>query len=382
MTSLLVWSRSYLLAILAFMSAAVGQGSSCGILHVSGSAALGRTVGLTLDHTFGGSGAFGAIWLTPPFAGIFPWQIPGFTYCGDPQVDLTQVWDEQFFAFPASQTFRRSITIPIQPIFIGIAFEVQGATLAFGATAINWSNEVGMTIAAFAPPDGFVAIPAGTFQMGSIAGIAYEQPVHAVTITRPFWASAHEVSQMGFSSVMSSHPSFFQQTPFGESLPVEQVTWSQAMAYCAALTSAEAQILPAGYQYRLPTEAEWEYLCRAGSTSEWSSGASLTGSNFHSSSTWGVMSGLPNGFGMINMHGNVWEWCLDSSDVANIPANYPSTAVSDPYVSTGPDRVVRGGSWFNTDAFYCRSAMRSAATLNSAANTIGFRVVLAPILVP
>jgi formylglycine-generating enzyme required for sulfatase activity len=226
-----------------------------------------------------------------------------------------------------------------------------------------------------------VAIPAGSFQMGAATGPAYEQPVHAVTITRPFWVGAYEVTQALYQAVMGNNPSFSQASQ----RPVEQVSWNSAMAYCAALTTAEAAggRIPAGYQYRLPTEAEWEYVCRAGTTTEWNTGASLTMSqaNFNnavSGQTTVVGSYAANPWGLFDMHGNVWEWCLDSWDVS---ANYPSSAVSDPYVSSGPIRVIRGGSWPNS-ADDCRSAVRSGGPPGIAYNFLGFRVVLAPILVP
>ena len=155
------------------------------------------------------------------------------------------------------------------------------------------------------------------------------------------------------------------------------------MAYCSTLTSTEAAAgrIPSGYQYRLPTEAEWEYVCRAGTTTEWNTGASLTNSqaNFNNPSggqTTVVGSHASNPWGLFDTHGNVWEWCLDSWDGS---ANYPSSAVSDPYVSRGPLRVVRGGSWFNS-ADSCRSAYRGSNNPGGAYFYVGFRVVLAPVL--
>jgi formylglycine-generating enzyme required for sulfatase activity len=158
------------------------------------------------------------------------------------------------------------------------------------------------------------------------------------------------------------------------------------MAYCAALTTTEASAgrVPFGYQYRLPTEAEWEYVCRAGTGTEWNVGASLSTSqaNFNNRSsgqTTLVGSYAANPWGLFDVHGNVWEWCLDSWDGL---ANYPSSAVSDPYVSSGHVRVFRGGSWFDP-ADGCRSAFRFYDGVPGSTNSnIGFRVVLAPVLVP
>jgi formylglycine-generating enzyme required for sulfatase activity len=163
------------------------------------------------------------------------------------------------------------------------------------------------------------------------------------------------------------------------------VTWIDAMAYCSSLTATEAAAgrIPAGYQYRLPTEAEWEYVCRAGTTTEWNTGASLVcgQANFSGcgpGQTTVVGRYPANPWGLFDTHGNVWEWCLDSWDGS---ANYPSSAVSDPYVSSGPYRVFRGGGW-GYIAVICRSALRNFNSPGGSSYDVGFRVVLAPVLVP
>ena len=248
-----------------------------------------------------------------------------------------------------------------------------------GTNAVVRSNLVYAGIAPN-PALNMVAIQPGTFQMGSVAGQANEQPVHAVTITRPFWVGKYEVTQAEYQLVVGNNPSYWQAAQ----RPVEQVSWNSAMSYCSTLTATEAAAgrIPAGYQYRLPTEAEWEYVCRAGTTTEWNTGASLTTAqaNFGPSPnhTTTVGSYAANPWGLFDTHGNVWEWCLDSWDTS---ANYPSSAVSDPYVSSGPFRVVRGGSWGNA-ASDCRSAIRGISSPGDAFYAIGFRVVLAPVLVP
>jgi formylglycine-generating enzyme required for sulfatase activity len=203
----------------------------------------------------------------------------------------------------------------------------------------------------------------------------------------------YEVTQAEYQSVVGSNPSFFQgaNAPNAPSRPVETVLWNSAVAYCQALTAIEqaAGRVPQGYQYRLPTEAEWEYCCRAGTTTEWNTGTSLSTSqaNFASALANGtyldgqtavVGSYAPNAFGLHDMHGNVWEWCLDSYAV------YAPGPVTDPFVTGGPLRVIRGGSWYNyfITAFYCRSAYRFSITPGNSFNNVGFRVVLAPVLVP
>jgi formylglycine-generating enzyme required for sulfatase activity len=190
----------------------------------------------------------------------------------------------------------------------------------------------------------------------------------------------YEVTQSEWRAVMGTSPSYNQGPP----LPVERVSWNGAMAYCAALTAQEraAGRLPSGYQYRLPTEAEWEYCCRAGTTTEWNVGSSLSCGQANShlcvESTVMVGSYAANPWGLHDMHGNVWEWCLDAWDGS---ANYPSGALSDPYVSSGPFRLFRGGSW-DIPEYLCRSAARSGGGPSFGSIEVGFRVVLAPVLVP
>jgi formylglycine-generating enzyme required for sulfatase activity len=246
-------------------------------------------------------------------------------------------------------------------------------------------------------PSGFVPIQPGTFQMGSSAanGSPYyneagysPQPVHAVTISYPFWMGAKEVTQAEYESLMGTNPSYFGGNA---NHPVEQVTWHNARSYCAALTAQQSALgaVPAGYEYRLPTEAEWEYACRAGTTTEFNVGSELFCTqarfwySYHSNSncsnspygTGPVGSYAPNAWGLYDMHGNVWEWCLDSV------ANYPAGAVTDPFVTGGPIRVIRGGGW-DYGSNYCRSAIRDYYGPGDADYDLGFRVVLAPVLVP
>jgi formylglycine-generating enzyme required for sulfatase activity len=167
----------------------------------------------------------------------------------------------------------------------------------------------------------------------------------------------------------------------GTNRPVDMVSWDNAMAYCSVLTTSEraAGRLAPGYEYRLPTEAEWEYCCRAGTTTEWNTGTSLSTAqaNFNQAinQTTAVGSYAANAFGLFDMHGNVAEWCLDAWDGSN---NYPASAVTDPYVSSGPFRVLRGGSWIDL-SFGCRSARRDHRNPTVAEIYFGFRVVCAPV---
>ncbi len=224
-----------------------------------------------------------------------------------------------------------------------------------------------------------VAIPAATSPMGSVVVGGGAAPVHPVTINRPFWVGNYEVTQGQYQSLMGSNPSRWQALP----RPVEQVTWHDAMAYCAALTTSEAAAgrVPFGYQYRLPTEGEWDNCCRAGATTEWNTASPLYVTDANCVSFFGqavnVGGYAANPWELFDTHGHVWEWCLDWW---NGSANYPTSAVTDPYVATGSDRVVRGGAW-NYPADSCRSANRNISYPGPNID-VGFRVVLAPMLVP
>jgi formylglycine-generating enzyme required for sulfatase activity len=269
---------------------------------------------------------------------------------------------------------------------------VLGGCMGGSTFNITQSGLVTWVYSSTPPVPGLVPIQPGTFQMGSNAANAApyynnsnQQPVHAVTLSYTFWMGATEVTQAQYQALMGTNPSGFP----GANNPVEAVSWNNAVAYCAALTTQQAALgnVPAGYQYRLPTEAEWEYACRAGTTTEFNTGAALFcndakfGYSYHSNSSCNssspvpVGSYAPNAWGLYDMHGNVWEWCLDSY------ASYTAGAVTDPFVTGGPDRGLRGGSWGNYSNF-CRSAYRYFNVPGYTNDYVGFRVVLAPVLVP
>lgn len=229
-----------------------------------------------------------------------------------------------------------------------------------------------------------VFIPAGTFLMGSptneVDRLDNEGPLTTVTISRGFFIGKHEVTQAEYAALVGSNPSTFTSSP---QLPVENVDWYEATAYCALLTQREraAGRIADSCVYRLPTEAEWEYACRAGTTTRFSYGedpgyASLSGYAWFDADSGGtthpVGVKLPNPRGLLDMHGNVWEWCQDWWS-----ASLPGGTVVDPQgPSTGSYRVFRGGSWFG-GARTCRSASRGSFNPNSGGFSIGFRVVLA-----
>jgi formylglycine-generating enzyme required for sulfatase activity/serine/threonine protein kinase len=220
-----------------------------------------------------------------------------------------------------------------------------------------------------------VAIPAGTFTMGSDKGASHEKPPTRVTLTRPFWLGKTEVRQRDWEALMSKNPSRF----VGEDRPVDGVTWIEAMNFCRKLTEREraAERLPPGYAYTLPSAAQWEYACRAGTTGDYASDLDRAGwyAKNSENQTHPVAQKRANAWGLHDTHGNVWEWCADWS-----PEKLPGGSVRD-YTgpSTGTSRIYCGGSWTNM-AGNCRSASRSSMPPNDRHSWVGFRLALAPSL--
>jgi|GEM_PF-2762019 len=198
-----------------------------------------------------------------------------------------------------------------------------------------------------------------------------------VTFSQGFWLASTELTQAQWQVVMDDvpAPSFFR----GSDRPVESVSWHMAMEFCHRLTEREraAGRLPEGYAYTLPTEAQWEYACRAGTTGPHA--GDLLAMAWHEPNNQGctqpVAQREPNAWGFYDMHGNVFEWCRDRY------ASYPGGEVVDyAAVDAGPSdrsRIVRGGAWAS-GAGHCRSAYRYWAALSFANNATGFRVALAP----
>jgi formylglycine-generating enzyme required for sulfatase activity len=233
------------------------------------------------------------------------------------------------------------------------------------------------------PGERFVWLPPGQFVMGSpdteVDRHSDEGPQTHVTLTRGFFMGRYEVTQWEYLSVIGSNPSYF---PGDTNRPVERVNWYDAMGYCAQLTAREqlAGRLPAGWAYRLPTEAEWEYASRAGSTNRFSYGddpgyTQLANyawySDISGSTTHAVGGKLPNRWGLYDMSGNVYEWCSDWH------GTYPGGSVTDPQGSgSGGARVICGGDW-GSGGGDCRSARRTGGIPSNGEFNIGFRVVLA-----
>ena len=264
-------------------------------------------------------------------------------------------------------------------------------------------------------------VPAGTFIMGSPETEElrrYDETQHEVTISKPFYIGIHEVTQARWKTVLGTDPSEFK----GADRPVEQVSWSDAVEFCNSLTelvgkkhpemklkpyytitvhrhgeegqivSVEVREHPGNRGFRLPTEAQWEYACRAGTTGPYAGTGRLGDMGWYDENTIRCLSAFwaifrvdvvlnddgsqrvgtkrPNAWGIYDMHGNVCEWC------ANWYGAYPEGRVTDPTgLPNGASRVVRGGSW-DVDPNLCRSASRFGISRLGRVNDVGFRVCL------
>ncbi|MDR3341951.1 MAG: formylglycine-generating enzyme family protein [Treponema sp.] len=242
-------------------------------------------------------------------------------------------------------------------------------------------------------PDNFVHIPGGTFMMGSPASEAERRDNevrHQVTVSS-FFMGKYEVTHKEYQAVMGTNPSYFE----GDNLPVEQVSWFDAVEYCNARSRTEG-LTPAytisgmvtwnrnANGYRLPTEAEWEYACRGGTTTAFSTGSNITtnqanyngyypynrnATGTYRRTTTPVGSFMANARGLYDMHGNVWEWCWDWYD------DYGSGFQRDPVgASSGTYRVLRGGGWGDGGQLL-RSADRYGYSPFDWNSDLGFRLL-------
>ena len=267
-----------------------------------------------------------------------------------------------------------------------LAFSLVLPAFALPCARSSWSAEA--SGGAVEPPTGptytngigmeFVLIPAGSFEMGcpsdSEACSDDEKPRHRVTISQPFYLGKFEVTQPQWESVMTDtpNPSSFK----GRDRPVENVSWEDVQKFIEKLNAKEGH-----NRYRLPTEAEWEYAARAGSTTAYSFGDDAGRLGHYAwylsnagTETYPVGQKQPNAWGLHDMHGNVWEWVQDWYD-----ANYYSAgAALDPLgPGAGEYRVLRGGSLYY-DARECRSAYRGRNGPDVRSSNGGFRLALSP----
>ena len=285
---------------------------------------------------------------------------------------------------------------------------------------VEETNSIGMKL---------VLIPPGEFEMGStpeevtwalaegkqenptdkyyFERLPTEAPRHRVKISKPFYLAMYQVIQAEYEKVMGANPSAFTETQvdvstFQPSLsnseakarvsdvkkvlgkdtrrhPVETVNWDEAMEFCRKLSAMPAE-RAARRVYRLPTEAEFEYACRAGTTTRWYCGddeASLADVGWFNKNAGGMSHPVgekkPNAWGLYGMHGNVYQWCSDWFSADYYKQSPPSDPTGPP---AGSNRVVRGGNWFR-DSSFCRSAYRNAHGPASRERHVGFRVVVA-----
>ena len=275
-----------------------------------------------------------------------------------------------------------------------LSLAILNTTMVVGQDEVEIiSNSVEMKLA---------RIPAGTFMMGSPRKEIERdrtEVLHEVTISKPFFIGVYEVTQAEYTRVMKDTPDFRNRAVFtrdrggGLEHPMENVEWSKAVVFCKQLSARPAE-KKAGRSYRLPSEAEWEYACRAGTTTafHFTDALSSQQANFNGKFPYGgaekgpylrktakVGSFEKNAFGLYDMHGNVAEWCADFYD----PEYFDNSPDKDPL---GPPlgviptnfgehfRVVRGGCWLD-DGRACRSAFRYRAMPTTQYRLIGFRVV-------
>jgi len=229
----------------------------------------------------------------------------------------------------------------------------------------NYTNSIGME---------FLKIPTGEFMMGSPSDekrrLEREGPVHKFTIEKPFYLGTFEVTQEQWREVMDDNPSSFK----GDNLPVDSVTWNEAQEFIRKLNQKEGTD-----KYRLPSEAEWEYACRAGTTTRYSFGddesilSDYAWNNKNSrSKPHPVGQKKPNPWGLYDMHGNVWEWCQDKFHSSYIGAPSDGSAWES---GGGSSRVLRGGCWYYLGTGYLRSAFRDWDNPDYRIFNLGFRVL-------
>ncbi len=249
----------------------------------------------------------------------------------------------------------------------------------------------------------FVEISPGKFQMGSEKGNSDEKPVRTVKISNKFWISKKEITEAEYNAVMSGDMKALTEEKKKETgnkpllsfsgsddsskesdkkidtgdKPVRDISWTDAERFCRKLNKYVKSSIPAGYVFRLPTEAEWEYCCRAGTKTDYSCGSMIDElgefANFGSKDDVPEKAGSrqPNAWGIHDMHGNVWEWCNDSK------SNYADSASTDPVgKASAYTRIARGGAW-DSPAGSCRSANRIEHNKSYKNRNLGFRIVLA-----
>jgi uncharacterized protein (TIGR02996 family) len=273
--------------------------------------------------------------------------------------------------------------LPAQALLEAHAFSAaRGAFPTRDGLPARLVNSVGME---------FALVPAGTFLMGSTDAEpergASEGPAHEIELTQPFYLGVYPVTQRQYAAVVGNHPSHFVAPEGSPEHPVEMVTWENARSFCEQLSRREAEVL-AGRVYTLPTEAQWEHACRAGTLTPFFFGDTVSSdrANFDGRHPYGqvrpgaylgrtsAVGAYPaNSFGIYDTHGNVWEWCADYYD----ERYYARGNRRDPTGPRSGNRVsARGGSWASHGSI-CRSATRDYwYGPNYCRDNIGFRLAL------
>ena len=315
--------------------------------------------------------------------------IASVTFTGPPFVDLLQINSSKLFTATVQAVAGANATItwrslspaiarinlgpvPEQVFVVGVA---PGVTQVCATAVADTTKFACAAIAVGTPGVGFdveqfAVLPAGSFQMGSANGNADERPLHTVNITRPFRMQRTEVTQQQWRAIMGTSPSTFTQC--GNDCPLENISWDDIQQFLVRLNQQDPS-----RGYRLPTEAEWEYAARAGTTGDYG-GAGPNGAidmGWFRETAGGTphraAQKLTNAWGLYDMHGNVYEWVQDvysATFYSNSPANDPTGP------ATGQGRVIRGGSW--SDLFSnARSASRLGLAPAARANVVGFRLV-------
>ncbi len=239
-----------------------------------------------------------------------------------------------------------------------------------------------------------VCCPPGTFKMGAKPGelgIRNNENQHVVTLTKSFLISKYEITQKQYEKVMGNNPS---NNKGGPKYPVEKVNRGDALNFCEKLNTQYSRLVPYGYKFDLPTEAQWEYACRAGTTSALNSGKEITDSDRNNYPNinevgWAFSNSggrvhkvasvekIPNKWGIYDMHGNVAEWCLDTRSTTYEDYSFtdPEVPLIDPIRLGGSNYMIRGGG-YNSENKRLRSAARDAKGPGATDAFLGIRVVL------
>lgn len=353
-------------------------------------AVLGEAVAVAIDHPAAIAGnQFAMAVCSPSHAGVWPVSVPG-AVVGALRLDPLAYSVIAVGTLDATgRSPAVSFLVPNSPLLVGASFDVQGADLDGAGLLTLTDDDLELEVAA--PPPAtldMVAIAPGSFTMGSASPVSFpeEQPPHVVTIERPFWIGKFEVTQAQVLGRDGQQPVVLRRRePTGRARHVGRCG---RLLRCAVGARGRRGTATDGLRVPgCPPKRSGSTCCRAGTTSEYHQGATLVcgqeniSYSHHSSASCAIGQTTPvgsyasNAWGLHDMGGNVTEWCLDAWDFV---ANYPAGAVADPCVTSGANRVFRGGSWLDYSSA-SRSAFRYCFAPNGIYYLFGFRVVCAPV---